>query len=693
MMGSDARDVLGLPSTGPPKPATPKVQKPKVKGPSRCISLPKLFTVMLIFVAGMSREVLDLKYEGAPPISIVAPKFKEKPKLPFKPRPWEETPFGNSARSDGLILRHWRRKGDVSNAAALPVTPADSNAASEMEQDEKAATTLPDSHWAKFNVKVDRPHYTDEQYETHLKNDDWSKEETDYLLDLTTDFDLRWVVIADRYEYQPKQQPKENEDSMAVTPQAKPRTQEDMKARYYDVAARTMVLHNPLRSMSASEFDAHESMTKYNPDQEKKRKMFAEQLMSRTDEEKYEEEMLLKELSRIVLNQEKLFNERKTLYERLGAPPGPPQTHSTAMYQSSQGLTQLMQSLLAQNKNKELEKKEKRRSAMGAEGDFLGGPSGVDRNQRQSMGGGIDKRYSFGHGGPRQLSAREEQKYGVSRPNERLTGGVQFRHERITKAGQAKSGVQTSRISAALTELRIPQRLTMPTAKVVTEYEKLIEGIKTLLEVRKLSEKLDVEIKVWQAQKEQQEAKDRGEEVKEEEPPTQVVENEEEDDTKEVDEQAERRRKAEAEDDDDDEEEEAEDNDEEEEEEKGREKEDSDEEASVKESNKDEGDEEDAEADENFAEDQAEEQEDEGEEEDDEDEEIPDEAEGDGEAEVDDGNNDDDDDDANANQENGDDGASSPASAAPTTRSEGLRKRSASVISHVSNKSSKRQRR
>ena len=37
---------------------------------------------------GMAREVLDLNFEGAPPISIVAPKFKEKPKLPFKPRRW-----------------------------------------------------------------------------------------------------------------------------------------------------------------------------------------------------------------------------------------------------------------------------------------------------------------------------------------------------------------------------------------------------------------------------------------------------------------------------------------------------------------------------------------------------------------------------------------------------------------------------
>ena len=652
---------------------------------------------MLIIVAGMSREVLDLKYEGAPPISIVAPKFKEKPKLPFKPRPWEETPFGNSARKDGLILRHWRRKGDVSNAAALPVTPADSNAASEMEQDEKAATTLPDSHWAKFNVKIDRPQYTNEQYETHLKNDDWSKEETDYLVDLVIDFDLRWIVIADRYEYQPKQQPKENEDSMAVTPQAKPRTQEDMKARYYDVAAKTMVLHNPLSSMSSSEFDAHEKMTKYDPDQEKRRKKFAEQLMSRTDEEKYEEEMLLKELSRIVLNQEKLFNERKALYDRLGAPPGPPQTHSTAMYQSSQGLTQLMQSLLAQNKNKELEKKEKRRSAMGADGDFPGGPSGLDRSQRHSMGGGPDKRYSFGQGGPRQLSAREEQKYGVSHPNERLTGGVQFRHERITKAGQAKSGVQTSRISAALTELRIPQRLTMPTAKVVTEYEKLIESIKTLLEVRKLSEKVDGEIKVWQAQKEQQEAKDRGEEVKEEEP-SQAVENEEEEeeDRKGTDERAGRRRTASAEDEDDEAEDNDNDNDEDEENAEAKEegKEDSDEEASVKESNRG-GEEEDADVNGNFAADRDEgeggEEDEEEEEEVDEDEEMADAADA-AEAEME-AEADHDRDDANANQEDEDNGASSPASAAPTTKSEGLRKRSASVISHVSNKSSKRQRR
>ena len=509
MMGSDARDMMGLPSAGPPKPTPAKTPKPKIKYPT-----------------GMSREVLDLKFEGAPPISIVAPKFKDKPKLPFKPRPWEDTPFGNSARKDGLILKHWRRKGDTTNiGAGMPVTPADSNAASEMETDEKATPTIQDSYWAKWNVKVERPQYTDEQYNTHLKSDHWTREETDYLVDLAIDFDLRWVLIGDRYDYKPSQLPK-TEEGTASLPPPKLRSQEDLKARYYDLAAKLMVLQNPLSSMSSSEFDAHEKMTKFNPQRETQRKIYAEQLLSRTKEEKDEEEFLLKELSRIVSNQEKLSQERKALYERLETPPGTYRggEYSTAMYQSSAGLTSLMNTLFTQNKNRELEKKEKRRSALEA-GELQ---NGMDRSARHSLNGN-DKRASIGETpGRRQLSAREAAKYGVSHPTERITAGVQFRHERIVKAGIAKSGVQTTRIGAALTELKIPPRLVMPTTKVVMEYERMIEKIKDLLDARKLTEKIEGEIKVWKAQREQQEKKDRGEEVKEEEGTQELDEDEDE---------------------------------------------------------------------------------------------------------------------------------------------------------------------
>ena len=582
----------------------------------------------------------------------------------------EETPFGNSARKDGLILRHWRRKGDVVNGgSAMPVTPADSNAASEMEQDDKATPAVPDSYWAKYNVKVERPQYTDEQYETHLKSENWSKEETDYLVDLATEFDLRWIVIADRYDYKPSEKPKTDEDSMAVTLQAKPRTQEDMKARYYDVAAKTMVLHNPLSSMSSTEFDAHEKMTKYDPIRETQRKRYAEQLMHRTKEEKDEEEYLLRELSRIVSSQEKLSQERKALYDRLEAAPSSAraESYSTSMHSTSQGLTQLMQNLLTQNKNKELEKKEKRRSLL--EGGEAAGPSSfhpMDRSQRQSLSSAPHGQRLSDATGRRPLTQQEQRKYGVSHPNERLTGGIQFRHERITKAGQAKSGVQTSRIGAALTELKIPPRLVMPTAKVVTEYERLIESIKHLLEVRKVSEKVEGEIKVLVAQKEQAEAKDRGEEIKQEEGQSGGLEEGE------THNEGER---------------EGEDNDEDEEKDAEGEKEDSDdEEGGREESDNDNEEDEDAEGevDDNAVADEVRDLQ--------EDDDAEGEEQEDGEGEDDENENENMEEEEAAEGENEDEeGDSSRESPAPATKSEGIHKRSASVMSLVSNRSSKRQ--
>ena len=566
----------------------------------------------------------------------------------------------------------------------MPVTPADSNAASEMEQDDKATPAVPDSYWAKYNVKVDRPQYTDEQYETHLKSEDWSKEETDYLVDLATDFDLRWVVISDRYEYKPSEKPNTDQDAMAVTLQSKPRTQEDMKARYYDVAAKTMVLHNPLSSMSSTEFDAHEKMTKYDPIRETQRKRYAEQLMHRTKEEKDEEEFLLRELSRIVSNQEKLAQERKALYDRLEAAPSSTRadSYSTTMYQTSQGLTQLMQNLLTQNKNKELEKKEKRRSLL--ESGETAGPSSsfhpMDRSQRQSLSGAPHGQRLSDATGRRPLTQQEQKKYGVSHPNERLTGGIQFRHERITKAGQAKSGVQTSRIGAALTELKIPPRLVMPTAKVVTEYERLIESIKHLLEVRKVSEKVEGEIKVLVAQKEQAEAKDRGEEIKQEE--EQPGASLEEGETQNEEENGER---------------DGEDNDEDEEKDAQGEKEDSDDEevGGREESDNDDEDDEDAEGevDDNVVADEVRDlQRDEDAEGEDQDQDQEEDGEGEDENENENENMEDEDAEGE-NEEDEDAVLSSGESPVPTpiAKSEGMHKRSASVMSLVSNRSSKRQ--
>ena len=394
----------------------------------------------------------------------------------------------------------------------IPVTPADSNAASEMDTDDKGIPIIEDSRAAKWNLKIDRPKYSDDEYENHLKDGNWSKEETDYLMDLATDYDLRWVIIGDRYDYKPPQPPQDgSSEAMAIdqsSPHSKSRTIEDLKARYYAVAARCMTFRTPLSSMNPSEFETHEKMIKFDSKRETMRKQYAEKLFLRTPEEAHEEELLLKELSRIVINQEKLYQERKALYERLEAPRSmnSAAAHaSTTVYQSSQGLHQLMQNMMQSQRLRESERREKRRSALGIDTENANSQNNADnRGPRSSLGSASathEKRQPHPTPQHRPLSHAERIRFGVSYPQERLTSGVQFRHERVLKASQAKSTVQTTRINDALAELGIPPRLLMPTNKVVTEYERLVEGVKTLVEVRKLREKVDGEIKVWEAQK------------------------------------------------------------------------------------------------------------------------------------------------------------------------------------------------
>lgn len=410
--------------------------------------------------------------------------------------------FSNQARSDGLLLKHWRKKKDV-NPATFPATPAESNAASEMEQDERIIKTEPDYHYAKFNVKLPRPEYTNDEYETHFKSEDWDKSETDYLMGIATDYDLRWIVIADRYEYSPPEQQPAGESSMVVTMQAKTRTMEDMKARYYNVAAKIMTLRRPMSSMSNTEFEAHEKMTKFDPKLEAARKKLADTLLSRSLDEVKEEESLLAELKRMVSKDESFSQERKELYARLEVPYN---SSSSSTPYSSTEIHQVLSNLLSQDKMK------KRRYLMESGSTPAAGQQPLaERNQRQSMSGHPDKRGSLsGPSSHRQLTPQIEQKFGVTH-HERLSAGVVFRHEKVLKLSQAKSNAITTKIAAALTELNIPGRLVMPTAKVVSEYERLIQSIYKLLDIRRVSDKLDAEIKIVKALKELNSARERGE--------------------------------------------------------------------------------------------------------------------------------------------------------------------------------------
>lgn len=453
--------------------------------------------------------------------------------------------FRNPARNDGLVLKHWRKKGEPKAAGARDdaEAPVETDKPPPVEPD-------PNYHYAKFNFKISGPEYTAYEYQTHLQSDDWSKDETDYLVQLALSYDLRWPVISDRYDFRPAGLTADGEDttsdSTALATTFKPRTLEDLKARYYTVAARMMAVQHPLSSMSASEFELHEKMAKFDGAQETRRKAMAEALLLRTPEEIQEENILLAELKRISDNQERLLEDRKELYARLESPQSiinatNPAAAAAAVapqtYQSSQGLTQLMQTLMNADKNK------KRRSLIGAStaaaaagADPASSPAITDptatgtpttqkdgrdalpsATHRDSISSatapaGPQKKGSLAaaHQPPqrRKLSPSESALYGVS-THDRLTSGVSFRHDRVARLLTAKSNIQAQRVTRALTELEIPPRLVMPTQRVCSEYERLIMNIHVLVDVRKVTEKVEGEWKVLVAQREERERRAR----------------------------------------------------------------------------------------------------------------------------------------------------------------------------------------
>ena len=64
--------------------------------------------------------------------------------------------------------------------------------------------------------------YTDAEYNQYLSDDNWSKQETDYLFELCKRYDLRFFVVHDRWD-------------AAQTTNAKNRSIDELKDRYYKV--------------------------------------------------------------------------------------------------------------------------------------------------------------------------------------------------------------------------------------------------------------------------------------------------------------------------------------------------------------------------------------------------------------------------------------------------------------------------
>ena len=155
---------------------------------------------------------------------------------------WVWSPFTNPARKDNLKLVHWQRAEDVNK----------------------------DYDYAKFNQNIDIVEFTEEEYNKLIKPNDrnWNYEQTRYLWDLIKRYELRFIVIMDRFD-------EENYGE---------RTVESLKDRYYSVA-RTILEHRKM-------FDHPIIKSGYNYEQEMKRRTYLEKTMNKSFAQLREENKL-----------------------------------------------------------------------------------------------------------------------------------------------------------------------------------------------------------------------------------------------------------------------------------------------------------------------------------------------------------------------------------------------------------------
>ncbi|RLN29474.1 SWR1-complex protein 4-like [Panicum miliaceum] len=206
------------------------------------------------------------------------------PKTPFsssqekKSRPPKEP----QRKPDGVSREVYALTGGVGMAPLMPTIEASHLKRRPAAEKEKVRVVngvppIGDYQFAKYNKKVDILKYTDEEYEKYLIDPAWSREETDQLFELCERFDLRFIVIADRFPTS--------------------RSVEDLKSRYYSVS-RTLLIHR------ARSFDDVSGIPLvkdgYDAAHETERKRALSALLSQTKRQERKDAETLAEAKRII---------------------------------------------------------------------------------------------------------------------------------------------------------------------------------------------------------------------------------------------------------------------------------------------------------------------------------------------------------------------------------------------------------
>lgn len=462
--------------------------------------------------------------QNTPPIPVRAQqKFKDKLNAISKPSSWSWTAFKNGARTDDLELHHWVKGLKEKNSA----------------EEEENPVEIP-YKFEKYNVHLNIPDFTEEDYNSFIAADDkvdedvkmteeketantetekeqemgtgdkptddgkssdektdekateaadkeagkeneketqlsvnaetpWDYEETRYLFDLSKSFDLKWIVIHDRYSFKNRQ-----------------RSVEDLQERFYSVC-QTILIHDNEKEEGAQNSNLISNLN-FNKKKEIERKAYLNRLLARSPAEIAEEESLIIEAKKFELAAKKTITERTALLQLLDSPQA---SASISQYLSSQGLTQLYNTLMT-------EKRKKRTDSPIPENPLAALNEKLKQQhlqrQKQLQMDKQDKKKDnpIQHLISKNLTPREEEAFGLKIHQEKIAPGVYLRSSRMTSY---KPGVQV-RINAIMGELGLGKKPTLSTEKVIEKQEQLMKSINQLLELKRQVDKLEAEAKI-----------------------------------------------------------------------------------------------------------------------------------------------------------------------------------------------------
>lgn len=304
--------------------------------------------------------------------------------------------------------------------------------------------------------------YSPDEYTNLLQDEHWTREETDYLFKLCQHFDLRFIVIHDRYDF-------------PSSSQTAPRSMEDLKARYYD-CCRKLTASRPSTDETAKNVTMNSFL--FDKAREVHRKTCLNTLLSRTPAQAAEEEFLYVESRRLEQNYSKIVRDREQLLRSLGgpgsgaAPPGNVITGPGGPLSASASGPKLVGAAAAAAQ---------RASSNRAAGSA--GPPSIP----------VDPAFDAQHNiirldTPGQMSLNS---FGLPRSGIYSAAGpsVSLRSARMPPV----KAPLIPQISASLQELGVSQRLIMPSPQNQERLEALTSALSTLLELKASVEKAEMD--------------------------------------------------------------------------------------------------------------------------------------------------------------------------------------------------------